>query len=805
MKTLKHTLFLATILVLALSVVLCFDMGTVADASGTETTESFFFTYENGEFILTRNSNDEEIYRESTYVIDDIVGAIRSIVGEEGDYDLEIPSPTIAVTITNGGTEQVYSKEENRFSFTATATHPFDNVPLMSGYSKVDTTSGYNWSFSRNDGGEAPLSSHGQTIDFGRNNAYGSYDIFASAAVSLELDGRVFTAEGKSDAVEIEIQKAGADDIVIDEDVLVASNRVYGATVADIIASKNIPGNLTYALELATDVENATPGDTVLEVNGTNGDDDYSHGVLVYYVVGEWHNGEFIPDESVDKVLVVLNITIIRREVRILINNQKINIGDELSLSDIWQFYPSAPGGVKSSDLGLSFAVETEDGSEVDTENLAVGQYYVRGSFTNQNYNVIFLDYENKDDNSLYVSQRGLLIVRPVTLTAEDDNFKYTLQAPSNGQFELGDELVIADGRDGGKTVKVKNGENAVEYDRLTLVIERKSADVASILIYIDGQWKEYKFDENGKITLSYSTVGDGADNFAFKMIAPPAPEEDKTGVIVGAVIAMLAGLFLCIGVPIISRHSKKKEDDSFDICDDDSVDPLKESPEENTEDGKEEGEDLEKAVEEKDEASKREENVEEPVEKAEKPLTLEEKYALHPEFVPTPSVEDAFKGVEGEDNTEDEKEIDEQAEEGKITFKSKMLNASVENRAIYNALKNNLLSYKGVKSRVVNGGDYFRRPGKQIVKIIFIGKTIRLALALNPDDYDYNIYHQKNRGTMKKYFDTPMFVKVQSLLGVRRAMKLISDLMEKEGLKPNKKHQYDDHLYNLTYNNSEE
>ncbi|MBR7162681.1 MAG: hypothetical protein IKD35_01770, partial [Clostridia bacterium] len=73
MKTLKHTLFLATILVLALSVVLCFDMGAVADASGTETTESFFFTYENGEFILTRNSNDEEIYRESTYVIDDIV------------------------------------------------------------------------------------------------------------------------------------------------------------------------------------------------------------------------------------------------------------------------------------------------------------------------------------------------------------------------------------------------------------------------------------------------------------------------------------------------------------------------------------------------------------------------------------------------------------------------------------------------------------------------------------------------------------------------------------------------------------
>ena len=52
----------------------------------------------------------------------------------------------------------------------------------------------------------------------------------------------------------------------------------------------------------------------------------------------------------------------------------------------------------------------------------------------------------------------------------------------------------------------------------------------------------------------------------------------------------------------------------------------------------------------------------------------------------------------------------------------------------------------------------------------------------------------------MKKYADTPMFVKVQSLLGVRRAVKLISDLMEKEGIKRNKKYIPDDFMYDLTY-----
>ena len=133
------------------------------------------------------------------------------------------------------------------------------------------------------------------------------------------------------------------------------------------------------------------------------------------------------------------------------------------------------------------------------------------------------------------------------------------------------------------------------------------------------------------------------------------------------------------------------------------------------------------------------------------------------------------------------------------------MLSASIENKAIYNALKNQMLSYRGVKSRVVNGGDYFRRPGKQIVKIIFIGKTIRLALALNPEDYDYNLYHQKDRSAMKKYADTPMFVKVQSPLGVRRAFKLIGDLMAKEGIHYNKKYLPDDHLYDLAYGEDEE
>ena len=776
----KKALFIALILVLTLAVVTAFDHQSVALASDSSSVESFLFDFQDGKFVLRHNG--DTLYEKAYYSDTELVEVIEQVVGVDGDYDLVIPSPQITVALSNGGDVQSYSKTDNKFSFVASSTHVFDGL-AVDGFSKVDITSGFTWTYSRNDGAETDMAGHGQAIDFGKGNAYGKYAIFAYGSVSFQFDGRVFYAEGKSAGVEVEIQKASADDVVINEDVTKVITREYGQSVGEIVESVNIPGNLDYMVEFAEDQNAEITKDTILDVKTE------AHGLPVYYISGNWDNGQFVADENVDKVLVTLGVNVVPYEVRILINHTKFNVGDNVDISNCWEWLTSSklPCGHTSKDLGIAFHIETEDGQAVDVQNIGAGKYYVRGSFSNTNYNVIFLDYENKDKTDY--SRRATLIIRPVVLTTSDDNFTYSLL--SSKGFEYGETLVLADGANGGKTLLVKNGETDVEYDNLTLVIERKDATTQAVLLFVDGQWKEHTFDANGKVQVGYSTLKANVEKFGVKAVAPIAPEEDKTSVIIGAVIAMLAGLFCCIGTPLISKYGKKKEEEKTDICDDDSVDPLRQ-PEQKAEPTIEEN---------KEEQKEQVEHHQEEV----KPLTLEEKYALHPEFVPTPSVEDAFKGEETEDIQDDEKDVDESAEEGKITFKSKMLGASVENKAIYNALKNNLLSYKGIKSRVVNGGDYFRRPGKQIVKIIFIGKTIRLALALNPDDYDYNVYHQKNRATMKKYFDTPMFVKVQSLLGVRRALKLIADLMEKEGVKPSKQPQYDDYLYSLTYDNSEE
>ncbi len=134
-----------------------------------------------------------------------------------------------------------------------------------------------------------------------------------------------------------------------------------------------------------------------------------------------------------------------------------------------------------------------------------------------------------------------------------------------------------------------------------------------------------------------------------------------------------------------------------------------------------------------------------------------------------------------------------ESEDEEKSTFASKLSCSSPFNKYAYNQLKNELLSYKGIKSRVTNGGDYFRYPGKQLAKIILIGSTLRIALALNPADFDYNLYHQRDRSDMKKYETTPMFVKVQSELGITRAKKLIATLMQANGIPQSKNRAFED------------
>ena len=768
MKKFTRASFIAFALILTLALAGCFFDTSVAMADQVET---FYLDYAEGEFVLTRTATAEELYRSTDCDPSLILSAIEGIVGVGGEFDFDFVAPEISV-VANTATTQVYSTDKDKFLFSATATHIFDQVRKPDGYTPANSESGYVWGYSVEDGEETALGSYGQSLAFGMNKAHGKYTIYAYGTVSFELGGKVFTSTGKSQGVEIEISKKDISLDDIDENALLTT-RAYGLTVADIVDSLNTPSRGNHAITLV----DGTIADSVLAVG--------THELAVVYTVGSWTDGIFEANESINTLETTLSITIEPCDIRVLIYNIKTLEGSDADIE--YLVLTTLPEGFKASDLGLEFWVEDGNGAVVDGS--AIGKYTIYGSSSNANFNVIFTNIENKDDQNQWYSKWATLTVCPKILTASDENFTYTLSRYEG--FELGDKLILTEGVGGGTTIKVYNGTSSVDYENLNLTIERKNQSTTSILMYVDGQWKSVDFDENGKITVKYSTKNAGDFALKFEEKGDQA-DDDNNGVIAGVAIGVAVLLLVAVVVFVVLSKKKKKDD----------------TDDNNDNDGSEEIAIAEESVEKVEDVSVQTEitlaQQSQPTEQKTE-LTLEEKYALHPEFVPTPTVEEAFKGVETEDNAEDEKDNEESVEEGKITFKSKILSASVENRAIYNALKNRLLSYRGIKSRVVNGGDYFRRPGKQIVKIIFIGKTIRLALALNPEDYDYNLYHQKDRGNMKKYADTPMFVKVQSLLGVRRAYKLIADLMEKEGIKENKKFKGDDHLYNLTYDTSVE
>ena len=122
-------------------------------------------------------------------------------------------------------------------------------------------------------------------------------------------------------------------------------------------------------------------------------------------------------------------------------------------------------------------------------------------------------------------------------------------------------------------------------------------------------------------------------------------------------------------------------------------------------------------------------------------------------------------------------------------SFESRLIQSKDVYKDYYSALKNELLSYKKIRSRISWACESFRQGRELKAKLAYRGKTLCLYLALNPDEYPENIYHQRNMGSKKKYAEVPMMVRVRSDLGLKRALQLIKILMEKDGVEPNAKY----------------
>ena len=125
-----------------------------------------------------------------------------------------------------------------------------------------------------------------------------------------------------------------------------------------------------------------------------------------------------------------------------------------------------------------------------------------------------------------------------------------------------------------------------------------------------------------------------------------------------------------------------------------------------------------------------------------------------------------------------------EQSEEEYVTRKSvqksfagKMAQATKEQKAYYNELKNYMLSFKRVNSRVSWNYDSFNIGRNKVVKLAFRGQTMVAFFALNPKDYQNTKYYPRDMGNKRKFADTPMMIKVKSQRGVKFAKELMAEV----------------------------
>ncbi len=131
-------------------------------------------------------------------------------------------------------------------------------------------------------------------------------------------------------------------------------------------------------------------------------------------------------------------------------------------------------------------------------------------------------------------------------------------------------------------------------------------------------------------------------------------------------------------------------------------------------------------------------------------------------------------------ENTEKKKVI-------KKCFAEKLLEADSVIQENYHELKNILLSYKKVKSRISNTADTFNMGRTKLAKLSVTGKSLKLYLNLDFNEVEPRLKCRDSSQT-KAYEEVPVFLRIRSLRAMKNARYLIGKLAERFELQENPK-----------------
>ena len=110
-------------------------------------------------------------------------------------------------------------------------------------------------------------------------------------------------------------------------------------------------------------------------------------------------------------------------------------------------------------------------------------------------------------------------------------------------------------------------------------------------------------------------------------------------------------------------------------------------------------------------------------------------------------------------------------------SFTSRMTQSQGNVQEYYSAIKNLLLSYKGIKGRVSWNYEAFNRGRTHVAKINAKTKTLYLYLALNPEELADTKYGAIDMSSKKKYASVPVLMKIKGDRKFKYALELIEKL----------------------------
>jgi predicted transport protein len=131
-------------------------------------------------------------------------------------------------------------------------------------------------------------------------------------------------------------------------------------------------------------------------------------------------------------------------------------------------------------------------------------------------------------------------------------------------------------------------------------------------------------------------------------------------------------------------------------------------------------------------------------------------------------------------EETEDDTDFDVSEVRVSKSFSERLSQASLEVNEYYNSIKDELLSYKGVKSKISFKHESFRLGREIVARLKIRGKSLYLFLALNPSDYQNSKYKIKDVSSVISNKAVPTMYKVNLPRRATYAKELIADLMVK-------------------------